>query len=145
MGSSAMGASILKNKLKKAGLDIEVVNAEIEKIPADADIVVTYANLTARAKTARPNVEHISIKDFLDESQYDSLIDNIGKTKVSKQIVVIEEENIILKKENVFVNQKSVDYETAIRQAGELLYNKRYVEYNYIEALLERERQLTLK
>lgn len=143
MGSSAMGASILKNKLKKAGLDIVVVNAAIEEIPADVDIVVTHENLTARAKSARPNAEHISIKDFLDESQYDLLIDNIGKTKVSKQIVIKEEENIILKKENVLVNQKSVDYEMAIRQAGELLYNNGYVEYEYIEAMLERERQLT--
>jgi mannitol PTS system EIICBA or EIICB component len=144
MGSSAMGASILKNKVKKAGLDIVVVNAAIEEIPADADVVVTHENLTARAKSARPSAEHISIKDFLDETQYDSLIDSIGKSKVNKQLVVNEEEvNIILKKENVLVNQKSVDYETAIKQAGELLYRNGYVEYEYIEAMLERERQLT--
>jgi mannitol PTS system EIICBA or EIICB component len=144
MGSSAMGATILKNKIKKAGLDIVVVNAAIEEIPADADVVVTHENLTARAKSARPSAEHISIKDFLDETQYDSLIDSIGKSKVNKQLVVNEEEvNIILKKENVLVNQKSVDYETAIKQAGELLYRNGYVEYEYIEAMLERERQLT--
>jgi PTS system mannitol-specific IIC component len=144
MGSSAMGASILKNKLKKAGLDIVVVNAAIEEIPADADVVVTHENLTARAKSASPNAEHISIKDFMDESQYDSLIENLAKVKGKKQAIVeLEEENIILKKENILVNQPSVDYETAIRQAGELLYKNGYVEYDYIDAMLERDRQLT--
>ncbi|OGO77553.1 MAG: hypothetical protein A2Y23_07755 [Clostridiales bacterium GWB2_37_7] len=144
MGSSAMGASILKNKLKKAGLNIVVVNAAIEEIPADADVVVTHENLTARAKSARPNAEHISINEFLDESQYDSLINNLDKSKTNKQEMVnAEEKNVILKKENILVNQMSVDFETAIRQAGELLYNNGYVEYDYIEAMLERERQLT--
>jgi PTS system mannitol-specific IIC component len=78
MGSSAMGASILKNKLKKAGLDIAVVNAAIEDIPADADVVVTHENLTARAKSARPNAEHISIKDFVNSPEYDNLVNRLA-------------------------------------------------------------------
>jgi PTS system mannitol-specific IIC component len=78
MGSSAMGASILKNKLKKAGLDIVVVNAAIEEIPADADVVVTHENLTARAKSARPNAEHISIKDFVNSPEYDNLVNRLA-------------------------------------------------------------------
>jgi len=77
MGSSAMGASILKNKLKKAGLDITVVNAAIEEIPADADVVVTHENLTARAKSSRPNAEHISIKDFVNSPEYDNLVNRL--------------------------------------------------------------------
>jgi PTS system mannitol-specific IIC component len=78
MGSSAMGASILKNKLKKAGLDILVVNAAIEEIPADADVVVTHENLTARAKSVRPNAEHISIKDFVNSPEYDNLVNRLA-------------------------------------------------------------------
>jgi mannitol PTS system EIICBA or EIICB component len=78
MGSSAMGATILKNKIKKAGLDIIVVNAAIEEIPADADVVVTHENLTARAKSARPNAEHISIKDFLNSPEYDNLVNRLA-------------------------------------------------------------------
>jgi PTS system mannitol-specific IIC component len=42
MGSSAMGASILKNKVKKAGLSIDVTNSSINNIPMDADIVITH-------------------------------------------------------------------------------------------------------
>ncbi|MDF2614361.1 MAG: mtlA, partial [Clostridia bacterium] len=51
MGSSAMGASKLKAKVKKAGLNIEVINTAIEAIPKDTDIVITHEKLTARAKS----------------------------------------------------------------------------------------------
>ncbi|KHF29644.1 PTS system mannitol-specific EIICB component [Anoxybacillus sp. BCO1] len=50
MGSSAMGASIMRNKVQKAGLDIEVTNTAINQLPADADVVITHQNLTDRAK-----------------------------------------------------------------------------------------------
>jgi PTS system mannitol-specific IIC component len=59
-------------------LDIIVVNAAIEEIPADADVVVTHENLTARAKSARPNAEHISIKDFLNSPEYDNLVNRLA-------------------------------------------------------------------
>ena len=54
MGSSAMGASLLKDKIKKAGLDIEVLNSAIEDIPEDVDIIITHKNLTERAKRKLP-------------------------------------------------------------------------------------------
>src|SRR5699024_633349 len=50
MGSSAMGASLLKKKFQKADLDIFVTNTAINDIPADADIVITHKDLTDRAK-----------------------------------------------------------------------------------------------
>ena len=78
MGSSAMGATILKNKIKKAGLDIVVVNAAIDEIPVDADVIVTHESLTARAKSSRPNAEHVSIKDFVNSPEYDKLVNRIS-------------------------------------------------------------------
>ncbi|MDB5083855.1 MAG: subunit of mannitol transporter, partial [Bacilli bacterium] len=41
MGSSAMGASILRRKLKEAGVPVTVENTAISEIPSDADIVIT--------------------------------------------------------------------------------------------------------
>lgn len=41
MGSSAMGASILRKKMKQAGVDVTVTNTAISEIPQDADIVIT--------------------------------------------------------------------------------------------------------
>src|SRR5699024_9674088 len=50
MGSSAMGASLMKDKLKKADLDIYSTNKAINDIPDDADIIITHKNLTNRTK-----------------------------------------------------------------------------------------------
>src|SRR5699024_123723 len=58
MGSSAMGASLLKKKFQKANLDIFVTNTAINDIPADADIVITHKDLTDRAKAKIPDAEH---------------------------------------------------------------------------------------
>jgi mannitol PTS system EIICBA or EIICB component len=74
MGSSAMSASVLRNKLNKAGLKIEVTNCAIEDIPADADIVITHESLTERAKSVAPSAEHISIKNFVNCPEYDELV-----------------------------------------------------------------------
>ncbi|MGK0467441.1 PTS mannitol transporter subunit IICB [Clostridium sp.] len=77
MGSSAMGASTLRNKLKKAGLNIEVINTAIEDIPEDADIVVSHESLTSRAKASAPKAEHISISNFARDPKYDKLVERL--------------------------------------------------------------------
>jgi len=77
MGSSAMGATTLRNKFQKAGLKIEVVNCAIEAIPADAEIVITHESLTERAKTIAAHAEHISISNFLTSPKYDELVSRL--------------------------------------------------------------------
>ncbi|WP_060678198.1 PTS mannitol transporter subunit IICB [Virgibacillus halodenitrificans] len=74
MGSSAMGASLLKNKFKKADIDIAVTNKAINDIPEDADIVITHKDLTTRAKDKMPEAEHISVENFLNSPAYDDLV-----------------------------------------------------------------------
>ncbi len=73
MGSSAMGASILRKKFKEAGLEITVINTAINDLPSDADIVITQKTLTERAKGKLPTAEHISIENFLSSPEYDQL------------------------------------------------------------------------
>lgn len=77
MGSSAMGASILKNKVKKAGLSIDVTNSSINNIPLDADVVITHKDLTDRAKAKHPNAIHISVENFLNSPKYDELLEKL--------------------------------------------------------------------
>ncbi|GGN58079.1 PTS mannitol-specific transporter subunit IIBC [Oceanobacillus indicireducens] len=77
MGSSAMGASLLKNKFKKLDIDISVTNKAINDIPNDADIVITHKDLTDRAKAKVPTAEHISVDNFLNSPKYDELIDRL--------------------------------------------------------------------
>ncbi|MGJ9384470.1 PTS mannitol transporter subunit IICB [Salipaludibacillus sp. CF4.18] len=77
MGSSAMGASILKNKVKKADLGVDVSNTSISNIPEDADVVITHKDLTPRAKEKRPDAEHISVENFLSSPEYDNLVEKL--------------------------------------------------------------------
>ena len=79
MGSSAMGASKLRNKVKKAGLDIEVLNTSIDELPQDVDIVITHKQLTDRARSVVPNARHISLEDFIMTDVYDKLVEELKK------------------------------------------------------------------
>ena len=66
MGSSAMGATVLKKKLVAAGLEgIEVIHTPVSSIPADVQIVVTHEELGERAAHSNPNAERILITNFL--------------------------------------------------------------------------------
>ncbi|MCM3547638.1 PTS mannitol-specific transporter subunit IIBC [Alkalihalobacillus clausii] len=78
MGSSAMGASLLKDKFKKAGItDIHVSNTAVSNIPADADLVITHKDLTERAKQKQPDAEHLSVENFLSSPRYDELVERL--------------------------------------------------------------------
>lgn len=77
MGSSAMGASLLKNKFKKSDIGTFVTNKAINEIPNDADIVITHKDLTDRAKAKNPKAEHISVENFLNSPKYDELVDRL--------------------------------------------------------------------
>lgn len=79
MGSSAMGESILRKKLKDAGLQIPVKHSPVSQIPSEADVVFTQENLVQRAKDSAPNAHIISIKNFLDNASYDSFINELKK------------------------------------------------------------------
>ncbi|MEH0022636.1 MAG: PTS mannitol transporter subunit IICBA [Desulfobacter sp.] len=73
MGSSAMGATVLRNKINDAGLNIEVTNAAINDLK-DADIVITQNELSDRAKAKLPGAQHFSIDNFMDAGFYDDLV-----------------------------------------------------------------------
>ncbi|MFS0727925.1 PTS mannitol transporter subunit IICB [Paenibacillus sp. 1P07SE] len=78
MGSSAMGASVLRKKMKAAGIDVQVTNTAISDIPSDADIVITHRSLTDRAKGEAPHAEHISIDNFMKSPEYDKLVERLS-------------------------------------------------------------------
>ncbi len=79
MGSSAMGASTLRNKFKKAGIEMNVVHCSVEDIPADAKLVVTHENLAARVKKSAPGVEIVTITNFVGAPEYDQLVEKFKK------------------------------------------------------------------
>lgn len=80
MGSSAMGATVLKKKLVAAGLEgIEVIHTPVSSIPADVQIVVTHEELGERAAHSNPNAERILITNFLAAPEYATLVEDLKK------------------------------------------------------------------
>ena len=80
MGSSAMGATVLKKKITAAGLaGIEVIHTPVSSIPADVQIVVTHEELGERAAHSNPNAELVLITNFLAAPEYDVLVENLKK------------------------------------------------------------------
>ncbi|MGY5612409.1 PTS mannitol transporter subunit IICB [Vibrio brasiliensis] len=78
MGSSAMGASTFRKKLNDAGYQVEVKNFAIEKVPSNADLVVTHESLESRAISAT-GLPVVTIKNFLHDPALDELIETISQ------------------------------------------------------------------
>lgn len=79
MGSSAMGESILKKKIKEAGLGIEVKHSAVNALPADAEVIFTQESLAGRAAQVAPNAEIVTIKNFLEQTAYDEYLSRFKK------------------------------------------------------------------
>ncbi|HYE84260.1 MAG TPA: PTS mannitol transporter subunit IICB [Clostridia bacterium] len=79
MGSSAMGESILKKKIKEVGLNIEVKHSAINQIPPDTDVIFTQESLAGRAAQVAPGAEIVTIKNFLEQSAYDEYLSRLKK------------------------------------------------------------------
>ena len=75
MGSSAMGASVLRNKIRKAGIeDVTVTNKAIANLDESADLVITQNQLTDRARRQSPNAIHVSVDNFMNSPKYDEVV-----------------------------------------------------------------------
>ena len=159
MGSSAMGATKFRNRIKPLNLGITVINTSVDNVPADADIVVCQEVLQERAKASGPQAHIITIGNFLADPNLDALYKTLEQrangggaapapaapevapapaaepAKPAKTDVII--------KEGIKTGLPSVTKEEAIQAAGELLHKLGYVNESYIPAMQERERTVS--
>ncbi|MBN9605795.1 MAG: hypothetical protein J0G30_04215 [Actinomycetales bacterium] len=78
MGSSAMGASVLRKKLKDAGVGgVEVVNKAVANLDGTEDLVITQKELTNRAKKAAPEAVHVTVDNFMNSPAYDEVVQTV--------------------------------------------------------------------
>ena len=149
MGSSAMGATKFRNRIKNDRPDITVANTSVDNIPADCDIAVIQTTLAARAKKSAPQAQLITIGNFLADPALDALYvqlttgdapaapagENtdlvIPDTPIKKQVIIAD---------GIKLGQKPVTKEEAIQAAGELLVKLGYVDESYVDAMQEREK-----
>ncbi|MCX4370598.1 MAG: PTS mannitol transporter subunit IICBA [Dysosmobacter sp.] len=151
MGSSAMGATMVRNKLKDAGItDIEVIHFPVGEIPGDCQIVVTHHELSGRAAGRAPQARIIPIKNFMGAPEYDVLVKELlearkggaptpAATPAAAEEKPAAEQPILLEKKNIILNCKPVSPEEAIKAAGKLMVESGYVEEAYIQGMLDRE------
>lgn len=149
MGSSAMGATKFRNRIKNDRPDITVSNTSVDNIPSDCDIAVVQTTLAARAKKSAPQAQLITIGNFLADPALDALYvqlttgdapaapagENtdivIPDTPIKKQVIIAD---------GIRLGQKPVTKEEAIQAAGELLVELGYVDKSYVDAMQEREK-----
>ena len=149
MGSSAMGATKFRNRIKNDRPDISVTNTSVDNIPADCDIAIVQTTLADRARKSAPQAQLITIGNFLADPALDALYiqlttgdapaapagENtdivIPDTPIKKQVII---------KDGIKLGQKSVTKEEAIQAAGELLEKLGYVDHTYVDAMQEREK-----
>jgi len=147
MGSSAMGASLLRKKVDAANLDIEVTNLAINNLPQDVDIVVTHKDLTDRARNHASAAKHISLSNFLDNALYDNLVAELvaaqeGAVKKPETPVNTDssdDSTLKLSTENVFLGMVASTKEEVIQFAGEQLVKLGNVAPEYVQGMLARE------
>ena len=157
MGSSAMGATKFRNRIKELRPDITVTNTSVDNIPADCDIAVVQEMLIDRAQKSAPQAEIVSIGNFLADPALDVLFEKITSDPVSAVTESVamdaaaeeaadapaEAKPAVMHASGIKVGQTPVSKEEAIRAAGELLVAEGCVEPPYVDAMLDREKVFT--
>jgi PTS system mannitol-specific IIC component len=149
MGSSAMGASVLRRKIQAAGVPgVTVVNQAIANLSDNFDLVVTHRDLGDRAQQRTPSAAHVAVDDFLNTPEYDAIVarlaDGAGPADTSNDAeATAEPDPVLLPVESVVLEGRARTMDEAITEAGELLVAAGAVEASYVDAMHERERSVS--
>ena len=147
MGSSAMGATKFRNRIKEVRPDLIVTNTSVDNIPSDADVVVCQEILADRARACAPQAQLVTLANFLADPNLDALYDTLtwqnapAATPAAAPAVPLD--HTLLRAEGIQLGLASVSKEDAIRAAGRLLVEQGCVDESYIDAMLEREKLVT--
>lgn len=163
MGSSAMGATKFRNRIKDVRPEIIVKNTSVDNIPSDCDIAVVQTTLAERAMKSAPQAKLITIGNFLADPALDELYELLTtKTETTEETAEAEaaaaeepqteavpeaaeetEKKQVIDANGILLNQTPVTKEEAIRTAGNLLVKQGCVEPSYVDAMIEREKLVT--
>lgn len=156
MGSSAMGATKFRNRIKSLNLGIVVTNTSVDNVPSDANVVVCQTILQDRAAKSAPQARLVTLNNFLADPSLDELyaeLEALSKgaapaaeapaAEAPAEEPKQEAKKGVLIKEGIKTGLASVDKDTAIRAAGKLLCELGFVNEDYIEAMVEREKLVT--
>jgi len=163
MGSSAMGASVLRRKVQAAGLEgVTVVNKAISDLTDTYDLVVTHQDLTDRARQRTGSAIHVSVDNFMASPRYDEVVDLVGErnnggsspspagspessaavggsAQAGGVSTATATRDSVLDRESVVLKGAATTREAAIEEAGALLVAAGAATGAYVAAMHDRE------
>ena len=149
MGSSAMGASVLRKKIQAAGHgDVTVVNKAISNLNDGYDLVVTHQDLTERAKQKSPSAIHVSVDNFMGSPKYDEIVELIDQTDETPAAAPAETSadetpDDVLASSAIVLGGTARSRDEAIDEAGRLLVDAGAVEPSYVDSMHTREESVS--
>ncbi len=151
MGSSAMGASVLRRKIQAAGhSEVTVVNKAISNLRDEYDVVVTHQDLTDRARERTGSAVHVSVDNFMGSPRYDEIVEMLDAQESGSGAAATGDTpsnaeggtgggSGVLPESAIVLSGTAKTRDEAITEAGELLVASGAVEASYVEAMHERE------
>jgi PTS system mannitol-specific IIC component len=146
MGSSAMGASVLRRKIQGAGHgDVTVVNRAIANLDDSYDLVVTHQDLAARARPMAPSAVLVTVDNFMASPAYDEIVDLIGQANGAGGASSVASDpaadpaNGVLAESSIMLGGRARSRDDAIDEAGRLLVSAGAVDDSYVASMHERE------
>ena len=155
MGSSAMGASVLRKKVHAAGFsDVTVVNKAISNLTDTFDLVVTHQDLTDRARQKTGSAVHVSVENFMNSPKYDEIVELLeqvngggaatgGGHAAPAATATNGVGSDLLSRESIVLDGSGGGRDAAITRAGELLVAAGAVEPSYVDAMHTREESVS--
>ena len=154
MGSSAMGATVLRKKVRAAGFDdVEVTNKAISSLSDEWDVVVTQKELTDRARQRTGSAVHVSVDQFMNSPRYDEVVelvetrngdgDAAPEATAAAAAPAPEADSApgdsILAPSSIVLDGTATDSASGIDEAGALLVAAGAVDEGYVTAMHDRE------
>lgn len=168
MGSSAMGASVLRRKIQDAGITgVTVVNKAISNLTDDVDLLVTHQDLATRAAQRTPSAALYTVDNFMASPTYDQIVADLqvsnapsdasptsapaaAATAVAAPAAAVATDAAagkatdgILTEDLVRLSGRASTRDDAIREVGAMLVGSGAVDGSYVDSMLERERSVS--
>ncbi|AEB06364.1 PTS system D-mannitol-specific IIABC component, Fru family [Coriobacterium glomerans PW2] len=153
MGSSAMGATRFRNRIKENRPDLVIRHASVDCIPAEATTVVCQRTLSSRARRSAPGARIVEIDSFLDDPALDRLAASLGSEADGTRLAsdgdttpavvsdsCAESHDLSIDRCSIQLGLESVSRAEALRAAGKLLVDQGFARESYADAIAERDR-----